>query len=196
MSERERPKLTSTQWLILERLAQGQSDRQIAAALATPPQALRNQLAYIYRVLPLGDAGNPRVVAAVWYARHCGASRPAHRAAHPGLGEAEWRVLERLVRGESNKQIARALSLVDQTIKNHLGSIYRRLPLEDAANRRVAAAIWYDHVGRVQYTDEEGGLPADVARREQIDAERARTPRAADIGPDDGDTGEAWIEEA
>ncbi len=173
-----RPRLTPTQWLVLERLAQGESDRQIAAALATSSQTVRTQLAQIYRVLPLGEAGNARVVAAMWYVRHCGASRPPHPAARPGLGVAEWRVLARLARGESNKQIARALALVHQTIKNHLGSIYRRLPLEDAANQRVAAAIWYDRTGRGQHK-----------------AERARTLRNADAGPDDGDTGESWIEE-
>jgi len=36
---------------------------------------------------------------------------------------------------------------------------------------------------------------AIAARRAVIDAERARTPRNADAGPDDGDTGEAWVEE-
>ena len=103
-------------------------------------------------------------------------------------------MLARLARGESNKQIARALCLVDHTIKNHLGSICRRLSLGDAANRRVAAAIWYDRAGRAHHEQQAGGCPADAARRVAIAAERARTPRHADTGPDDGDTGEAWVE--
>jgi len=155
MGESARPKLTPTQWLVLARLAEGKSDQQIAAGLVTSPQTVRTQLAQIYRVLPLGDAGNSRVAAAVWYVRHRGEYRPPHPTERPCLGAAEWRVLARLARGESNKQIARSLSLVYQTIKNHLGSIYRRLPLGVPGNRRVAAAIWYDRVGRVQHEEED-----------------------------------------
>lgn len=154
MSNQARPLLTPTQWLVLERVAQGESDHQIAAALATSPQTVRTQLAHIYRVLPLGDAGNQRVVAALWYVRYCGEDRVQHRADRPHLGAAEWRVLERLAQGESNKQIARSLCLVYQTIKNHLGSAYRRLPLGDVANQRVAAATWYERAGRAQREEE------------------------------------------
>ncbi|HEY8601380.1 MAG TPA: LuxR C-terminal-related transcriptional regulator [Thermomicrobiales bacterium] len=66
----------------------------------------------------------------------------------PHLSPAHWRVLERLARGESDQQIAAALGLPLRTVTDRVGVLYARLPLEGAANRRVAAAVWYVRTGR------------------------------------------------
>ncbi len=48
-------------------------------------------------------------------------------------------VLERLALGESNKQIARALSLAEPTVKAHVSAILRKLNLRSRANVIVAS---------------------------------------------------------
>lgn len=48
-------------------------------------------------------------------------------------------VLERLALGESNKQIARALSLAEPTVKAHVSAILRKLDLRSRANVIVAS---------------------------------------------------------
>ncbi len=65
----ERLHLTSVQWLILERLALGETDREIAAALWLTPRTLSRHLTTLYRGLPLGAATNRRTAAALWYFR-------------------------------------------------------------------------------------------------------------------------------
>ena len=69
MPDRERPNLSPAHWRVLERLAHGESDRQIAAALGLPLRTVTDQVAVLYARLPLGTAGNRRVAAAVWYTR-------------------------------------------------------------------------------------------------------------------------------
>ena len=48
-------------------------------------------------------------------------------------------VLQRLARGESNKQIARALSLAEPTVKAHVSAILRKLNVRSRANAIVAS---------------------------------------------------------
>jgi len=124
---------------------------------------VKNHLKSIYSRLPLGAAGNRRVAAALWYLRISFAAPDTRRHAarrgggSPPLCRPQWRVLERLARGESDKQIARALGIAPQTVKNHLTSTYRRLPLGDVDNQRVAAALWYVREGQAQQEDANRG---------------------------------------
>jgi len=69
MPESSRPLMTPAQWLVLERLVLGESDKQIGAALGITTKAVSDHLARIYRALALGDLGGPRVAAAIWYDR-------------------------------------------------------------------------------------------------------------------------------
>ena len=48
-------------------------------------------------------------------------------------------VLQRLAQGESNKQIARALSLAEPTVKAHVSAILRKLNVRSRANAIVAS---------------------------------------------------------
>src|SRR5581483_3652909 len=47
------------------------------------------------------------------------------------LSAREVEVLDYIAKGNSNKEIARALSISDQTVKNHLTSIMRKLAVND-----------------------------------------------------------------
>lgn len=55
-----------------------------------------------------------------------------------GLTKRELEVLRALAEGKSNKQIARALWLAEQTVKFHLTSIYRKLEVQG----RTQAVYW------------------------------------------------------
>jgi DNA-binding NarL/FixJ family response regulator len=50
----------------------------------------------------------------------------------------EIEILDHIARGNSNKQIARRLSISDQTVKNHISSILRKL----AVNDRTQAVVY------------------------------------------------------
>jgi DNA-binding NarL/FixJ family response regulator len=58
------------------------------------------------------------------------------------LTDSQLRVLQALVRGLSNKEIARELWLSEQTVKFHLSNIYRVL---DVASRAEAIRYAYEH---------------------------------------------------
>ncbi len=54
------------------------------------------------------------------------------------LSNREIEVLEQIAKGNSNKEIARALKISDQTVKNHITSILRKL----AVNDRTQAVVY------------------------------------------------------
>ncbi len=54
------------------------------------------------------------------------------------LSPREIEILEQISRGNSNKQIARILSISDQTVKNHITSILKKL----AVNDRTEAVVY------------------------------------------------------
>jgi DNA-binding NarL/FixJ family response regulator len=61
----------------------------------------------------------------------------------PELSARERDVLDQLVKGLSNRQIARALGISERTVKVHLGHIFRQLGVAD----RTSAALWArDHL--------------------------------------------------
>ena len=58
--------------------------------------------------------------------------------APPVLSPRERDVLDQLVKGLSNRQIARALGISERTVKVHLGHVFRNLGVND----RTSAALW------------------------------------------------------
>ena len=74
-----------------------------------------------------------------------------------GLTKREVVVLNALVEGKSNKEIARSLCLAEQTVKFHLTSLYRKLDVHG----RTQAAHWAYRHGLVESsTDDEAGSVA------------------------------------
>ncbi|MBU0494889.1 MAG: response regulator transcription factor [Chloroflexi bacterium] len=71
------------------------------------------------------------------------------------LSPREMEVLTRIAHGDSNKEIARTLSISDQTVKNHISSILRKLNVND----RTQAAIYALRQGWVKMKDIEIGAP-------------------------------------
>ncbi|MBI4494471.1 MAG: response regulator transcription factor [Chloroflexi bacterium] len=55
------------------------------------------------------------------------------------LSPREIEILDQAARGNSNKQIARRLSISDQTVKNHISSILRKLAVNDRTQAVVFA---------------------------------------------------------
>jgi DNA-binding NarL/FixJ family response regulator len=65
---------------------------------------------------------------------------PTRRRDDPGsaLSAREREVLQLIGEGLANKQIARSLGISEQTVKVHLGNIFRRIGVRD----RTSAALW------------------------------------------------------
>lgn len=55
-----------------------------------------------------------------------------------GLSSREQQLLRLLQRGLANKQIGRSLGISERTVKVHVGSIFRRLGVDN----RTSAAMW------------------------------------------------------
>jgi DNA-binding NarL/FixJ family response regulator len=72
----------------------------------------------------------------------------------------EVEILDSVAQGNSNKEIARILNISDQTVKNHITSILRKL----AVNDRTQAVIYALRHGWIKLTDDEpaggSGTPA------------------------------------
>lgn len=73
------------------------------------------------------------------------------------LSPREMEILQHAARGESNKEIARALGISQQTVKNHISSILRKLGARD----RTEAAVYALRHGwiRLQDTGRSLGIP-------------------------------------
>ena len=65
------------------------------------------------------------------------------------LSAREIEVLDYIARGNSNKEIARALKISDQTVKNHITSILRKL----AVNDRTQAVVYALRKGWIKMHD-------------------------------------------
>lgn len=79
------------------------------------------------------------------------------------LTERELAVIEAVARGLSNKEIGKELWITEQTVKFHLGNIFRKL---EVANRTEAARVAFDRgIGRTaaahsQSSDRTPGAPS------------------------------------
>ena len=56
----------------------------------------------------------------------------------PALSERERQIIDGLIKGESNKTIARAFGIAEATVKVHMKAILRKIP----CSNRTQVAIW------------------------------------------------------
>jgi two-component system response regulator DegU len=94
-------------------------------------------------------------------------------AAEVVLSPRELEVLDCLVMGHSNKEIGEALFITEQTVKNHMTSVLRKLQVDDrvAALRYAVTRRWAE-IGPQPYAEVEQGTP------EQPSASDSRTSAA------------------
>jgi DNA-binding NarL/FixJ family response regulator len=67
------------------------------------------------------------------------ASRLAERLRREALTQRETNVLQLLVKGRSNKEMAQALGLSEDTVKFHLKSLFAKLGVEDRTEAAISA---------------------------------------------------------
>src|SRR5438128_2214467 len=77
------------------------------------------------------------------------------------LSAREIEVLDYIARGNSNKEIARALKISDQTVKNHITSILRKLAVNDRTQAVVYALLPAVEGRSVELVDDLGGQRLD-----------------------------------
>ena len=109
-------------------------DEDIRRALAAGVQAyltkdvLHDELLKAIRAVAAGQSYLPAAVAAV-----------AAQTPRPDLSARELQVLELIVRGMANKQIAYALGIAEHTVKNHVKNILSKLGVQDRTQAATAA---------------------------------------------------------
>ncbi len=147
MEEVMAAKLTCRELDVLRLLARGLSNRLIARLLDISEKTVKNHLSSIY--LKIGATHRTQ---AALYARHVDLTDPGETApfaplpekdAPPALTAREQSVLRLLAVGLSNRIIAQKLDISENTVKNHLSSIYLKI----GATHRTQAALYAQHVG-------------------------------------------------
>jgi two-component system NarL family response regulator len=109
-------------------------DEDIRRALAAGVQAyltkdvLHDELLNAIRAVAAGQTYLPAAVAAV-----------AAQSPRPDLSAREMQVLELIVQGLANKQIAYALDIAEHTVKNHVKNILSKLGAQDRTQAATAA---------------------------------------------------------
>jgi DNA-binding NarL/FixJ family response regulator len=110
-------------------------DEDIRRALAAGVQAyltkdvLHDELIKAIRAVHSGHTYLPAAVAAAL----------AAQMPRPDLSARELQVLELIVRGLANKQIAYSLSIAEHTVKNHVKNILSKLGVQDRTQAATAA---------------------------------------------------------
>ncbi len=90
---------------------------------------LHDELIHAIRVVHAGQKYLPAPIAAAL----------AAQLPRPDLSARELEVLNLIVRGSSNKQIAYALTIAEHTVKNHVKSILNKLDVDDRTQAATAA---------------------------------------------------------
>jgi len=109
-------------------------DEDVRRALAAGVQAyltkdvLHDELLNAIRAVAAGQTYLPAAVAAV-----------AAQTPRPDLSARELQVLELIVQGLANKQIAYALEIAEHTVKNHVKNILSKLGAQDRTQAATAA---------------------------------------------------------
>ncbi len=86
-------------------------------------------IAETVRMVYKGDASLPESVA----------NRLAERSQRSQITEREREVLEALIKGRSNKEIATSLSISEETVKSHLKTLFQKLKVRDRTEAAISA---------------------------------------------------------
>ena len=95
------------------------------------------------RLIQSGERVVPRELVLHFLTRSAPSTAAGGTAHHRGLSPRETDMAHHLVRGNSNKIIARALGITEATVKVHLKSMLRKL----SVTNRTQAAIWAQQNG-------------------------------------------------
>jgi two-component system, NarL family, response regulator len=110
-------------------------DEDVRRAITTGVRAyltkdvLHDELIRTIRAVHAGETYLPPELAATFEAQQLS----------PHLSEREVEVLELIVRGQANKQIAYSLNIAEGTVKNHVKSILAKLSAQDRTQAATAA---------------------------------------------------------
>lgn len=97
------------------------------------------------------------------------------------LTERELQVLALVAAGESTPAISKRLGIVENTIKSHLTSVYKKT---GSANRVQAARYYLDHYRYSLTSDVQGGPPTVAGRRPLLDRQiRELEARLDELAP-------------
>jgi DNA-binding NarL/FixJ family response regulator len=96
---------------------------------------------------------DPRAVRAMLQAHTAG---PAQE-----LTNREWEVVDLIIRGQSNHQIAAALAISESTVKAHISNIFQRIGVSD----RASAAVWAERHHRHAALDQRQGPQSPALSR-------------------------------
>ena len=126
------------------------------------PQAFVDPVADVHdAVMPAA----PLPMASVTPSFQAPAAIPARVGGAHGLSEREEQILSSLVRGHSNKMIARMYSVTEATVKVHMKSILRKIRVAN----RTQAAIWaLKNAYFSEDVTEEGAIPPKAVREVQL----------------------------
>ncbi|MFG2139960.1 response regulator transcription factor [Streptomyces sp. NPDC048650] len=178
-TEREAPgaPLTPRELDVLQLIAQGMANRQIARGLGISEKTVKNHLSAIYAKIGAADRTQAAMFAVAAASRDAlppggrdgtrGECRTAGRQGRPeqagpragwpgplnrpaGLTVRETDVLGLVTGGMTNRMIACALGISEKTVKNHLSAIYAKIGAADRTQAALYAVT--------------SGLPAPVRR--------------------------------
>ena len=96
------------------------------------------------------------------------------------LSPREVEILDNIAKGMTNKQVAYALSISEQTVKNHMSSILRKLSVNDRTQAVVYAMKqgWVEDSGGLTTPEEPGTPPPGRRFTGRLASRRARPPRS------------------
>ncbi|MFC0188650.1 LuxR C-terminal-related transcriptional regulator [Fictibacillus aquaticus] len=103
----------------------------------TEPESIRSQV----KLLLNGKRFMPQSVAFLLLEEYAALNEPATAAKPPLtlLSNREWEVLENLSKGMSNREISLSLFLSENTVKNHVSTLLKKLGVKDRTSAVITA---------------------------------------------------------
>jgi DNA-binding NarL/FixJ family response regulator len=127
--------LTARETILLELVADGLTNRQIARRLQISEKTVKNHLSAIFPKI----GATARTQAAVYAISYTPVEQEAAPPAKDDdLTPREWSVLDLVADGLTNREIADRLQISEKTVKNHLSAIFPKI----GVTARTQAAVY------------------------------------------------------